>query len=217
MNQFFLVPTALRSAALLALAAAIQSSAIPTAAAAQLPKTNSPVNVQICHTGAKFQLVVDGEPFYVKGAGCEFGSPEKLAEHGGNSLRTWRTENGRVSCKTVLDRALANGLYVTMGLEIARERHGFDYNDPTAVARQLEAVKTEVVKYKDHPALIIWCIGNELNLNATNAKVWDAVNDISKMIHQVDTNHLTMTALSGIGSGLISELRTRASENPNVF
>ena len=29
--------------------------------------------------------------------------------------------------------------------------------------------------------MLIWAIGNELNLRATNPKVWDAVNDISKM------------------------------------
>ena len=99
----------------------------------------------------------------------------------------------------MLDRALKNGLYVTMGLEMARERHGFNYDDPAAVAAQLAEVKAEVLKYKDHPALLLWGIGNELNLNAKNPKVWDAVNEISKMIHQVDTNHPTMTMLAGIG------------------
>jgi hypothetical protein len=157
-------------------------------------------------------LYVDQQPFYLQGAGLEFGSQEKLTAHGGNSFRTWRTENGQASGKTVLDRALKNGLYVTMGLEIARERQGFDYNDPAAVARQLAEVKAEVLKYKDHPALIIWGIGNELNLNAKNPKVWDAVNEISKMIHQVDTNHLTTTMLAGIGPDLVRQIKAQAAD-----
>ncbi|HAO79131.1 MAG TPA: hypothetical protein DCQ92_09180 [Verrucomicrobia subdivision 3 bacterium] len=99
-----------------------------------------------------------------------------------------------------------------MGLEIERERLGFDYNDPVAVARQFERVKAEVLKYKDDPALIIWAIGNELNLDAKNPKVWDAVNDISKMIHQIDTNHLTTTPLAGFKQDLVRQVKTRAPD-----
>jgi len=65
---------------------------------------------------------------------------------------------------------------VMMGLEIKRERHGFDYNNADSVKAQLEYVRAEVLKYKDHPALLGWGIGNELNLGASNPKVWDAVN-----------------------------------------
>lgn len=168
--------------------------------------------MEIRKPGDRYQLYVDQQPFYLQGAGLEFGSQEKLTAHGGNSFRTWRTENGQASGQTVLDRALKNGLYVTMGLEIARERHGFDYNDPAAVARQLAEVKAEVLKYQDHPALIIWGIGNELNLNAKNPKVWDAVNEISKMIHQVDTNHLTTTMLAGIGPDLVRQIKAQAAD-----
>jgi hypothetical protein len=175
-------------------------------------RSAGPTKVTIQRAGEKFQLYVNQQPFYVKGAGLEFGSPEKLAAHGGNTFRTWRTENGKSSGRQVLDRALTNGLYVAMGLEIARERHGFDYNNPADVARQFAEVKAEVLKHKDHPALIAWIIGNELNLRATNPKVWDAVNDLSKMIHQVDPNHLTMTALAGIGKDLVHDLKTRAPD-----
>jgi hypothetical protein len=142
----------------------------------------------------------------------EYGDQEKLAAHGGNSFRTWRTENGRESGQQVLDRAWKNGLYVMMGLDVSRERHGFNYSDPNAVAKQLARVKAEVLKYKDHPALLIWDIGNELNLNSQNPKVWDAVNDISKMIHQVDPNHPTTTSLAGINRELVSEIKSRASD-----
>lgn len=171
-----------------------------------------PTKVEIRQANGRYQLFLNGQLFYVKGAGLEFGSQEKLAAHGGNTFRTWRTENGRESCQRVLDRAHTNGLYVAMGLEIARERHGFDYNDPAAVARQLEAIKAEVNRYKNHPALILWIIGNELNHRATNPKVWNAVNDISKAIHQADTNHLTLTALAGISRELVAQIKSRAPD-----
>lgn len=167
-----------------------------------------PAKVTLTNTDGNHQLFVNGEPFYVKGAGLEFGNIAAVAEHNGNSFRTWRTENGKQTGKEVLDEAYKNGLMVTMGIDVARERHGFDYNDTIAVKKQLERIKKEVIALKDHPALMIWGIGNELNLHYTNPKVWDAVNDISKMIHEVDPNHLTTTSLAGISKkevGLIKE------------
>ncbi len=180
--------------------------------AAPLAKTNGPVKVEVRQVDGGYQLFLDRTPFYVKGAGLEFGSQEKLAAHGGNSFRTWRTENGRESGREVLDRAMKNGLYVMMGLDIARQRHGFDYDDAAAVKRQFDQVKAEVAKYKDHPALLVWAIGNELNLGANNPKVWDAVNELSKMIHEVDPNHLTTSPLAGIGKDLVNLIRTRAPD-----
>ena len=177
-----------------------------------LSKTDGPVKVEILQTNGGYQLYVDRKPFYIKGAGLASGDQEKLAESGGNSFRTWSTEDRRISGRQILDNALKNGLYVTMGLEVGRERQGFDYNDPVAVARQLERIRKEVLKYKDHPALIIWAIGNELNLDAKNPKVWDAVNGISKMIHEIDPNHLTTTPLAGFNRAVVGQVKRRAPD-----
>jgi len=168
--------------------------------------------VVIEENNGKFQLMVNNEPFFIKGAGLEFGNVKALAEHKANSFRTWRTNNGQKSAKQVLDEAYANGLMVTMGIEVERERHGFDYNDEKAVKAQLERIKQEVLELKDHPALLIWGIGNELNLHYTNPKVWDAVNDISKMIHSVDGNHPTTTSLAGIAEKEVNYIKDRCSD-----
>jgi hypothetical protein len=142
--------------------------------------SQGPAKVEVRHAEGRYFLCVDAKAFYIKGAGLGSGSQEKLAEHGGNSFRTWGTENRRQSGQQLLDRVRKNGLYVAMGLEIGRERQGFDYNDKAAVVRQFERVKAQVLRYKDHPALLLWLIGNELNLNARNPNVWSAVNDVSK-------------------------------------
>lgn len=195
-----------------AFALTIGSLAVTSCQAVPKPTAGHAAKVTLRKNNDAYQLLVDGQPFYIKGAGLEFGDQEKLAQHGANSFRTWRTENGKDSGQAVLDRALKNGLYVTMGLEIARERHGFNYNDPAAVARQLAEVKAQILHFKDHPALLMWGIGNELNLNMSNPKVWDAVNEISKMIHQVDPNHLTLTMLAGIGPELIQQIKRQAPD-----
>lgn len=145
-----------------------------------------------------YRLFVDGEPFYVKGAGCEFGDIAALAEHGANAFRTWRTDNGEQTAQEVLDEAQKYGLLVMMGIEVGRERHGYDYNDTAWVNSQKERIRQEVEAIKDHPALLGWGVGNELNLDATNLKVWDAVDDIAKMIDEIDGKHVTTTMLAGI-------------------
>lgn len=178
----------------------------------QMGIINQPAKVTLKQTQGKYQLFVNQEPFYIKGAGLEFGEIASLAKHHGNSFRTWRTNNGKQSGKEVLDAAQQNGLMVTMGIEVARERHGFDYNDEAAVKEQFERIKKEVLELKDHPALLIWAIGNELNLRATNPKVWNAVNDISKMIHEIDPNHLTTTTIAGISKEEISHIKERCPD-----
>jgi Glycosyl hydrolases family 2, TIM barrel domain len=176
------------------------------------PAPAGAVPVRVARDGTKFVLLRDGKPYAVKGAGLEFGSVPALAAHGGNSFRTWRTENGQKSGREVLDEAARHGVTVAMCIEIGRERLKFDYSDEKAVAKQLEYARREVLKYKDHPALLAWIIGNEANLHFKNPKVFDAINDISKMIHQVDPNHPTTTALSGFSADLARLIDERAPD-----
>ena len=156
-----------------------------------------PSKVQLKKQSQNYQLSVDGNPFYIKGAGLELGSIKSLADYGGNAFRTWRVDNGEKSGLEILDEAQRYGLMVCMGLDVARERHGFDYSDKQAVAQQLAAIEQDILALKDHPALLMWGIGNELNLRHSNPKVWNAVDDISKMIHRLDPNHPTTTMLAG--------------------
>ena len=178
----------------------------------QQESSEQPAQVAVVKEGDKYQLTVNGDAFYIDGAGLEFGDVPSLASHNANSFRTWRTENGQKSAREVLDEALENGLMVAMGIEVARERHGFDYDDEAAVQEQLERIKKEVMPIKDHPALLIWVIGNELNLHYTNPKVWDAVNGLSKMIKEIDPNHPTTTTLAGLKQKEIDYIKERCPD-----
>ncbi len=170
------------------------------------------VKVEIATTDEGYVLLRGGTPYKIKGAGIEFGDVGAFAAHGGNSLRTWRTDNGVDTGRQVLDRAENNGVTVSMCIEIGRERHGFDYNDADAVAAQLEEARQQVLAYKDHPALLTWIIGNEANLEYANPKVFDAINDISVMIHELDPNHPTTTALAGFSQDLVDVIGKRAPD-----
>jgi len=171
------------------------------------------VAVTVSGEDGRYQLNRDGKPYEIRGAGLERSDIGVFASHGGNSIRTWRTEDdAALSGQELLDEALRHGVTISMCIEIGRERLGFDYNDEKAVAAQLEYARNEVMKYKDHPALLTWIIGNEPNLFFKNPKVFDAINDISKMIHELDENHPTTTALAGFNAELSGLIETRVPD-----
>jgi hypothetical protein len=170
-----------------------------------IPKAT--VKTELRKTESGYQLFRGGQAYFIKGAGGG-AYPGRIAAYGGNSIRTWGTRDAR----KVLDSAYKYGLTVLMGLDVTSERHGFNYDDAEAVKKQLNRLQEEVLKYKDHPALLAWGIGNELNLQYKNPKVWDAVNDISKMIHAADPDHLTTTVLAGINKELVDHIKARTTD-----
>ena len=149
------------------------------------------IEVKTNYSG-NFELHRNGEPYYIKGAGAK-DHFDLLVESGANSIRIWSTNK-----KELLDSAHQHGLTVTLGLHVRPERSGMDYNNEYAVKGQIEYLKNEVLKYKDHPALLVWGIGNEVDLRYSNFKVWETIEIIAKFIKEVDPNHPTMTVIAGV-------------------
>jgi len=164
-------------------------------------------HVTLLNDSSNWKLLVNGQPFYIKGAGGEK-HLDLLAEVGGNTIRTWGVENA----ESVLNYAHSLGIKVMLGLWVQHERHGFDYSDTSKVNLQLNNFREIVKKYKNHPALLIWCVGNEYDLFYTNEKVWGAVNDIAKMIHKEDPNHPTATVTAGTDFKKLKHVMTDLSE-----
>ena len=175
-------------------------------------RPSTAIEVEIVASGDGYRLLRGGEPYRIRGAGLEFGDMDSFAAHGGNSFRTWATENEAGTAQEVLDQAMGLGLTVALGLQLGAEHWGFDYDDPAAVSAQLEYARGEVLKYRDHPALLVWIIGNELNLDYTNPKVYDAVNDISRMIHELDPRHPTTTTVAGLKPDVIANIEAHAPD-----
>jgi hypothetical protein len=147
-------------------------------------------------TSVGWELTRNGSPYFIRGAGGD-GSKELLAKLGGNSVRTWGTDQ----LQQKLDEAHKHGLTVAVGIWLGHERHGFNYNDPAQLARQQEMVKEVVVRYKDHPAVLLWGLGNEMEGSGKgdNAAIWTAINDLARQVKELDPGHPTMTVVAEIG------------------
>uniref|UniRef100_A0A7S4MC30 Glycoside hydrolase family 2 catalytic domain-containing protein n=1 Tax=Odontella aurita TaxID=265563 RepID=A0A7S4MC30_9STRA len=172
--------------------------------------SQGPVTVEIRGEPGNYRLHRGGEPYVVLGAGTqEVDALESLHRAGGNSIRTWSSDG----VGDLLDRAHELDITVSLCLDVKRERHGFDYDDEAAVAAQFDAMREEVLRYRDHPALLTWIIGNELNHEYNNPGVYDAVNDIASMIHELDPHHpTTTTTTADISFELVAVIKERAPD-----
>jgi hypothetical protein len=175
-------------------------SAMAFSAAAQA------VPVELKQTDQGWQLLRDGKPYEIKGAGGDWHLEKDrggryldlLVKSGGNSIRTWGVGE---ETQAVLDLAHAKGLTVTVGLWLGHERHGFDYTDLDQVAEQKEQVRQAVLKFKDHPAVLAWGVGNEMEGydEGANAAIWSHVEAVAAMVKRIDPHHPTMTVIAEIG------------------
>jgi hypothetical protein len=181
-----------------------------TACSVESDNTLSPIKVEIERTEGGYQLLRGGKPYTVRGAGMGADDIQRFAAAGGNSIRKWSTVQRWQDTRALLDKAHAHGVTVALGLAMRPERHGFDYDDPDEVAAQLELMRKEVLKYRDHPAVLIWVIGNELNHDYANPRVYNAVNDVAKMIRELDPYHPTTTTTSGFKPDVTAEILARA-------
>jgi hypothetical protein len=143
-----------------------------------------------------WQLRVDGKPFVIKGAAGN-GSKAMLKRYGGNSFRTWGIDG---NTKAILDEAHKLGMMVTVGFWVGHERHGFDYGDVEQVANQYESFKKAVETFKDHPAVLCWAIGNEMEAGAKQpAAIWSAINNMAALAKKLDPTRPTMTVVADLG------------------
>lgn len=170
----------------------------------------APVTVEVREIApGRFELWRDGRPYFVRGAGG-MDRLDRLATAGANSLRTWGTDQ----TERVIDAAARYGLTVCVGLWVAHSRegegHGFDYADAAAVRAQIERHCRVVDRYKDHPALLLWGVGNELDAGAGNdPRAWDTVEAIAAYIRRVDPRHPVMTVTTHPSAATIAAIRQR--------
>ena len=166
---------------------------------------SKPQHVELGEDG----FLVNGAPFFVRGAGYLEQLPEVVAR-GGNSVRTW----GEANARTTLDEAQKLGLLVAVGLYVAHPSKDYDYTKDAVKLAQLKLHEQAIDRYKDDPALLVWGIGNEVNFpydgKAAPLDVWGVIEELAAYAHGVDPNHPVMSVVTDITPELIAVIKERA-------
>jgi hypothetical protein len=149
-----------------------------------------------------------GGPYFVKGAGGS-GCMEKLAARGANSIRTWTTKG----LAEILDQAHQLGLTVSAGIWLENECGWFSYSNPEHCDKQAERVRKEVMAFRDHPALLAWGIGNEVEGDGTHVAFWHQLDRLALLVKELDPAHPTFTSVAGLSPAKADGLNAHA---PNL-
>jgi hypothetical protein len=164
--------------------------------------------VYIDEREGKYTVMRDGKPFLIKGAGG-FSHFRELHEAGGNTLRTWDTTH----LAEVLDSARKYDLAVIVGLPMPNSGDISFYNDPQTVQTRFHALEALIKRFKNHPSVLMWCLGNELDFPYKWAygDFYDAFNDVTDMIHKEDPDHPITTTVLNFNPKYIFNIRLRCN------
>jgi len=159
------------------------------------------IKVEVDSEGS-WRLLRDNKPYFIRGA-CGSEHLDLLKQLGGNSIRTYgvdQLEKKDASGKNLLDQAEAAGLTVTLGIGVRPWRTGFDINDPAQVTAQRDKVLAAVRRFKNHPAVLMWSLGNEVELQRPPEdypKIFAMLNELALLVKKEDPNHPVMTVVAG--------------------
>ena len=163
--------------------------------------------------GTGWVLLRGGEPYFVRGVGGT-GRAQRAAELGANSMRTWSaTELG-----AALDTAHAAGLTVCAGLWVRHASLGPDWYESAAHAAERQAKLDEfravVREHRDHPALLLWAVGNEPNASGFNAHapLWRFVNQVARLVKEEDPQHAVTTVTTSPTEELAASLKAHCPD-----
>ncbi len=199
---------------------------------------------QVTVSGRK--LLVDGVPFVIKGVNysptragsrIDLDSPTSynvfadtqtwlndfplLKAMGVNTLRLSHAVN---ATQGFLDAAQQNGFHVVMGYSVNDRWNAADASTQAVVKAQVRAM---VSAWKDHPAVLMWSIGNEETgpqlpaigaLSDSGRLSWYNFlnNDLAALVKGIDANHPITTAIVDVGDIGKTAFGTMDSNLPNV-
>ncbi|NER16160.1 glycoside hydrolase family 2 TIM barrel-domain containing protein [Spongiivirga citrea] len=152
--------------------------------------------VRIEKTVSGYQLLKNNKPFKIKGAATDSLFLNELSLAGANTIRVYDT----LGLRKILDEAAANDLSVMVDLPIQRclrELCDF-YEDETFIQNNLNTFDAFIKTYKDHPALLMWVLGNEVKFpkRSKSKNFYSFFNRLVKNIRKNDPNHPITTAIS---------------------
>lgn len=139
-----------------------------------------------------FELTVDGNPVFIKGIGGT-NRPDIAVANGANACRTWGGSIDEIAATTAM--AAQHGMYVMQGIWLPKEAE--KYADEEFKEQMRTFCRDAAERFKDDPNLLIWGIGNEVELSGNNGStVWSFIDELSTIIKSIDKRHLTSTVIA---------------------
>ena len=186
--------------------------------------------VRVTGTPGAYQLEVDGRPWYVQGVSFSLNedpddpteplTPARLAVHfrriralGANTIRRYGYTD---DLPTILNAARDHGLMVMLGFWLD---YDVDYlHDQRRLAVYRQRVQEWVLRFRRHPAVLMWVLGNETwgllkktypranELFMQREAFYRFVNDLARLVKTLDPAHPVMVvdehAPEGLGASL---------------
>ena len=166
---------------------------------------NIQAQTTIKQINGKWTFLIEGKSFEIKGATFGYDKDvnnyikyfQELKKLGVNTIRTWGTGE---HTKKLLDVAHKYNIKVMLGIWMRHGKPGmeaddsFDYvNDSIGKETMYKNALTIVEKYKNHPAILTWGVGNEVYLNMATDKEKIAYSKLLEricfQIKKIDENH----------------------------
>lgn len=140
-----------------------------------------------------FDLYVNGEQTYIKGVGGT-NKIDLAVRNGANAFRTWGGNVNSISRDVKF--ASENNMFIMQGISLPKDPTS--YIDEDFKAKTMHMVKTIVETFKDDPNILIWGLGNEIELGGKNNTTdsWGFVEELAKMIKSIDSRHLVATVIT---------------------
>jgi hypothetical protein len=162
--------------------------------------------VSIRQIQGRYNFYKNDKPFIVKG-GAGFTHIKELVNAGGNTIICWDT----AKLANTFKEAVKNNVAVIVGLDIPGGDNADFYNKDSNTNLLYNNYKQIVSRYKDEPALLAWCLGNELDmpLTFTTVPFYKTYNKLLGTIHQIDPDHPVSTATINVAKRYIFNIRWR--------
>ncbi len=160
-------------------------------------------------TSSGYELVRNGKIFLIKGTSGNSNFKE-LKKAGGNTIRIYDTTN----LVQTLDEADKAGLAVILDIPIPRYIVPDSvYANNSQMNRLFEDIRAFVIKYKNHPALLYWMLGNELKAPDLpgDDNFYDNFNKLVRLVKETDHNHPVSTAVGGFDRSRILSINHKVN------
>lgn len=158
-------------------------------------EANPDATVKIEELDGQWRFTINGEIHEIKGVSGQAYLKEAAAI-GINTIRTYDTTN----LQAVLDSAAYYNIKVVAGIWLPKSPEKWLYGNEEYTSKLSSELAFLGRKYKDHPALLSWCLGNELiYYNLYDFKFPATYNRLVDSLRSNDPNHPIGTALANFG------------------